>query len=80
MKVFCSLILSLVILCSCLNYNPPEKLDLGGNLPLESLTLPDGFNIEVYAENVVNARSMTCLLYASPSPRDATLSRMPSSA
>ena len=34
-------------------------MDLGGNLPLESLTLPDGFNIEVYAENVVNARSMT---------------------
>ena len=26
------------------------------------------------------ARSMTCLLYTSPSPRDATLSRMPSSA
>ena len=25
-------------------------------------------------------RSMTCLLYTSPSPRDATLSRMPSSA
>ena len=26
------------------------------------------------------ARSMVCLLYTSPSPRDATLSRMPSSA
>ena len=26
------------------------------------------------------AMSMTCLLYTSPSPRDATLSRMPSSA
>ena len=25
-------------------------------------------------------RSLTCLLYTSPSPRDATLSRMPSSA
>ena len=26
------------------------------------------------------AKSITCLLYTSPSPRDATLSRMPSSA
>ena len=26
------------------------------------------------------ARAMACLLYTSPSPRDATLSRMPSSA
>ena len=29
---------------------------------------------------VPNATSFTCLLYTSPSPRDATLSRMPSSA
>ena len=29
---------------------------------------------------VVAALSMDCLLYTSPSPRDATLSRMPSSA
>ena len=28
----------------------------------------------------VQGKSMTCLLYTSPSPRDATLSRMPSSA
>ena len=33
---------------------------------------PQGADIEVLAE--------TCLLYTSPSPRDATLSRMPSSA
>ena len=36
------------------------------------------------AENPVNRKSSrhidTCLLYTSPSPRDATLSRMPSSA
>ena len=29
---------------------------------------------------VVNYHSNSCLLYTSPSPRDATLSRMPSSA
>ena len=31
-------------------------------------------------ENVHIIIGMTCLLYTSPSPRDATLSRMPSSA
>ena len=30
--------------------------------------------------NALNAGPVTCLLYTSPSPRDATLSRMPSSA
>ena len=29
---------------------------------------------------ITTAKSDTCLLYTSPSPRDATLSRMPSSA
>ena len=29
---------------------------------------------------MIHSRSYTCLLYTSPSPRDATLSRMPSSA
>ena len=29
---------------------------------------------------VANTKAKTCLLYTSPSPRDATLSRMPSSA
>ena len=31
-------------------------------------------------ENFIEERFITCLLYTSPSPRDATLSRMPSSA
>ena len=37
----------------------------------------------VHADNVGSRQFMdirTCLLYTSPSPRDATLSRMPSSA
>ena len=41
-------------------------------------------NRTVYDENTSDAYSETmdegCLLYTSPSPRDATLSRMPSSA
>ena len=32
------------------------------------------------AKKSVNERKINCLLYTSPSPRDATLSRMPSSA
>ena len=36
----------------------------------------DGSRILQYRETLVK----TCLLYTSPSPRDATLSRMPSSA
>ena len=32
------------------------------------------------SESTITVSSITCLLYTSPSPRDATLSRMPSSA
>ena len=32
------------------------------------------------SEELAEARRLRCLLYTSPSPRDATLSRMPSSA
>ena len=36
--------------------------------------------IRKYQPDVVLANAISCLLYTSPSPRDATLSRMPSSA
>ena len=47
--------------------------------PVHSLTsaLLDGTPIEVMS---VTAEAPTCLLYTSPSPRDRTRSRMPSSA
>ena len=41
--------------------------------------LDQGLNI-VGLTTVTNSLHVTCLLYTSPSPRDATLSRMPSSA
>lgn len=47
-----------VTFLSCLSYNPPKKKDLGLSLPLDSLVLPEGFAIEVYADSVTNARSM----------------------
>ena len=37
-------------------------------------------SIKRYLSDVQNQVSEICLLYTSPSPRDATLSRMPSSA
>ena len=40
----------------------------------DEIERPEGFDPEEYA------RRLACLLYTSPSPRDATLSRMPSSA
>ena len=39
-----------------------------------------GITERVVDSSFASARSVTCLLYTSPSPRDATLSRMPSSA
>ena len=46
---------------------------------LEELTCP--ITNEVFLDPVLCVGDgMTCLLYTSPSPRDATLSRMPSSA
>ena len=38
------------------------------------------FNYEEKKQEFIDNLDMFCLLYTSPSPRDATLSRMPSSA
>ena len=43
------------------------------------ISLLDSINDEV-RRYFINQQRITCLLYTSPSPRDATLSRMPSSA
>ena len=48
-------------------------------LVLTDMRLPDGLGLELVREVSASFRN-TCLLYTSPSPRDATLSRMPSSA
>ena len=37
-------------------------------------------NLTAFVSYNISIRAYTCLLYTSPSPRDATLSRMPSSA
>ena len=53
------------------------QLEASGNFNFDSGTLyVDSSNNRIG----VNDSSPSCLLYTSPSPRDATLSRMPSSA
>ena len=44
--------------------------------------MPEGVNFDQKENQIVvtPATTKSCLLYTSPSPRDATLSRMPSSA
>ena len=49
-------------------------LDVKGKVGELKFDLPETVSLDI-ADNVI-----TCLLYTSPSPRDATLSRMPSSA
>ena len=47
-----------------------------------TLTIADGFNAVIMGRKTWDSlpEKYNCLLYTSPSPRDATLSRMPSSA
>mgnify|MGYP003380046237 CR=1 FL=1 len=44
------------------------------------LTVPDAMGLGLYFEDGEGPRFESCLLYTSPSPRDRTRSRMPSSA
>ena len=68
---------------------PPREEPQELKLPLAASTVAAGFPspaddyIDVgidLNETLIRHPSSTCLLYTSPSPRDATLSRMPSSA
>ena len=40
----------------------------------------NSLTVNAYVDDVLSGKNNICLLYTSPSPRDATLSRMPSSA
>ena len=70
---------------NALNVYPVPDGDTGTNmsLTLESVVedLPDpGAGMADVCKAISHGSLMGCLLYTSPSPRDATLSRMPSSA
>ena len=63
---------------------PGQAGRVNANGPFNNLGVPGARIIELavpeLAANPFYARFASCLLYTSPSPRDATLSRMPSSA
>ena len=53
----------------------------GGADPLKTVVTDDGETIEVDPNQAAELRKLlSCLLYTSPSPRDVSSSRMPSSA
>jgi glucose/arabinose dehydrogenase len=59
MKNFALLATSLLLLLNCGRLNPPGPGFLkSSDVPLEDIELPDGFTIEIYADEVKNARSM----------------------
>ena len=66
--------------CRLLDYEVEMGIVMKKAITKKMEITPD--NIERYVAGVVIANDMSpsCLLYTSPSPRDATLSRMPSSA
>ena len=57
------LTLFILFIYSCSNVNPPTKpetnVSLEQGLPLEKINLPQGFKIDIYAQDVINARSMS---------------------
>ena len=67
----------------CVEQRSVTKLVID-SIVMASLKVKDGVNLEVHGAQVlvkkVGVLGGFCLLYTSPSPRDATLSRMPSSA
>ena len=56
-----------------------REFDVGKNLYTNSMTI-NAARLTPQIGFKVNDKSMTCLLYTSPSPRDVEESRMPSSA
>ena len=57
-----------------------DTLNWSFNSNVTGLNHNQAFDYLEFGENLVLTYTITCLLYTSPSPRDATLSRMPSSA
>ena len=60
------------------NIHPKDKLPIGKRLAL--LAAHNTLSQDILASGPVMSRVESCLLYTSPSPRDRTRSRMPSSA
>ena len=61
-------------------FKPKKILIIEGILILSDRTLRDQINFSVFLDCSRDTRFKSCLLYTSPSPRDLSTSRMPSSA
>ena len=72
------LIISVVHCVGCVNNDKPKFEELVDGLFVPRIIT----NYTTYGvrDGALTQAYITCLLYTSPSPRDATLSRMPSSA
>ena len=59
-----------------------RRVGLQGTITLMDADTVEASNLghQRFTEDDIGQPKVTCLLYTSPSPRDATLSRMPSSA
>ena len=57
-----------------------DLIDRTFSIAEQMFALPYEVKKQYHLPGTNGARGYTCLLYTSPSPRDATLSRMPSSA
>ena len=79
MKTTIAIILMFVLsACSSMNGNINKGVEVGDVLLRGGSEVPKWFFD--YPKDSEEAVYAVCLLYTSPSPRDATLSRMPSSA
>lgn len=62
-KTIYAVVLSSGLLLACFSkINPPTMIfsqNYGEDLPIDTLTMPEGFKVSVYAEGITNARSMT---------------------
>ncbi|MGD1847080.1 MAG: PQQ-dependent sugar dehydrogenase [Salibacteraceae bacterium] len=52
-------LLGLLLVFGCSSTTAPTTTGKGANLPLEKIRLPKGFSIEIFADNLKGARSMT---------------------
>ena len=62
------------------NISTQDFMDHLNDMRLDPDTIRDNIDNNLIEEILAGLISKVCLLYTSPSPRDATLSRMPSSA
>ena len=78
---YCTLVPDTIIGYKVSGYYSPEcDRGIRWNDPDLAVAWPVDADKAVLSEKDINAPLLACLLYTSPSPRDATLSRMPSSA